>query len=455
MDQALLNRIVSVITVAHSGAASIDERRAEVALFDELRNSTQIQSVIQVAVALTTGSGLAVTTSEYVSSQLTLMGYGVLQHVVGNRWEELSAQDRDSMVGLCFSLLEGLCSPGGAGGAVGTEQSQPQQQLQLQLQNSALKFALRSKCAVLFAVVIKRHGAAYASESVKRLIADEAKYASVLHAKSTYQAIVSLVFRYLVDEVYQFAGDMGGAHARDMLVCMATWFPEILRFTVNALEANYKVYSSGEGHDAQDRKNAMFAVKTALESGALYGEVAPAGAMYASDFIKAAGYFLSLPAAGDPNNNGIASSSQQDIADLKSSSCEILKNVGSRRKTSDENDDDFCGPVLPPGYEDINAGTGTDDQPTTATFSSEHRVPVRVAGRHDERGLASCSLPPYAHSPNTHPPTHSPTYFFFFFPVVFLGSCAGTARQGGHRPGYRSAGRSSADGVDRLQGQAV
>lgn len=71
-----------------------------------------------------------------------------------------------------------------------------------------------------------------------------------------------------------------------------------------------------------------------------------------------------------------------------------------------ENDDDFCGPVLPPGYEDINAGTGTDDQPTTATFSSEHRVPVRVAGRHDERGLASCSLPPYAHSPNTHPPTH-------------------------------------------------
>ena len=95
------------------------------------------------------------------------------------------------------------------------------------------------------------------------------------------------------------------------------------------------------------------------------------------------------------------------------------------------------------------------DQPTTATFSSEHRVPVRVAGRHDERGLASCSLPPYAHSPNTHPPTHSPTYFFFFFPVVFLGSCAGTARQGGHRPGYRSAGRSSADGVDRLQGQAV
>ena len=342
MDQALLNRIVSVITVAHSGAASIDERRAEVALFDELRNSTQIQSVIQVAVALTTGSGLAVTTSEYVSSQLTLMGYGVLQHVAGNRWEELSAQDRDSMVGLCFSLLEGLCSPGGAaGGAVGTEQSQPQQQLQLQLQNSALKFALRSKCAVLFAVVIKRHGAAYASESVKRLIADEAKYASVLHAKSTYQAIVSLVFRYLVDEVYQFAGDMGGAHARDMLVCMATWFPEILRFTVNALEANYKVYSSGEGHDAQDRKNAMFAVKTALESGALYGEVAPAGAMYASDFIKAAGYFLSLPAAGDPNNNGIASSSQQDIADLKSSSCEILKNVGSRRKTSDENDDDF------------------------------------------------------------------------------------------------------------------
>jgi hypothetical protein len=322
MDAALLNRIVQVITVAHSGKASIDERRAEVALFDELRNSGQIQVAIQVAVALTTGAhgyeGAGSSSNEYVSSQLTLMGYGVLQHVAGNRWDELSAGERDSMVGLCFSLLEGLCG----GGA-----QQQQQQSQ-----SALMFALRSKCAVLFAIVIKRHGAAYASESIKRLIADETKYANVPHAKSSYQAIVSLVFKYLVDEVYQFAGDMGGTHARDMLVCMATWFPEILRFTVNALENNFKVY--GEEQDAYGKKNAMFAVKTALESGALYGEVAPAGAMYASGFVKAAGYFLSMP-------DTTSVQYPQDMADIKSSSCDILKYVGSRRKTSDENQEDF------------------------------------------------------------------------------------------------------------------
>ena len=327
MDAALLNRIVQVISVAHSGTASIEERRAEVALFDELRNLSQIQVAIQVAVALTTGThGYDVAGSggnEYVSSQLTLMGYGVLQHVAGNRWDELSAGERDSMVGLCFSLLEGLCG-GGAGGS-----AQPLHQQQSQ---SALMFALRSKCAVLFAIVIKRHGAAYASESVKRLIADEVAYASMPHAKSTYQATVSLIFRYLVDEVYQFAGDMAGTHARDMLVCMATWFPEILRFTVNALENNFKAY--GEEQDAFVKKNAMFAVKTALESGALFGEVAPAGAMYASGFVKAAGYFLSL-------SDGSGVQNSQDLADIKSSSCEILKNVGSRRKTSDENQDDF------------------------------------------------------------------------------------------------------------------
>ena len=321
MDAALLNRIVQVITVAHSGKASIDERRAEVALFDELRNSSQIQVAVQVGVALTTGShghdAAGSSGNEYVASQLTLMGYGVLQHVAGNRWDELGAVERDSMVGLCFSLLEGLCGAG----------SQEQQQSQ-----SALMFALRSKCAVLFAIVIKRHGATYASESIKRLIADEGKYANVSHAKSTYQAIVSLVFKYLVDEVYQFAGDMGGSHARDMLVCMATWFPEILRFTVNALENNFKVY--GEDQDAYNKKNAMFAVKTALESGALYGEVAPAGAMYVSGFVKAAGFFLSRQNTSSVQN-------PQDVADIKSSSCEILKNVGSRRKTSDENHEDF------------------------------------------------------------------------------------------------------------------
>ena len=326
MDAALLDRIVQVITAAHSGNASIDERRAEVGLFDELRNSSQIQVAIQVAVALTTGThGHEVAGSggnEYVSSQLTLLGYGVLQHVAGNRWDELSAGERDAMVGLCFSLLEGLCGGG----------AQQQQQQQQQQARSALMFALRSKCAVLFAIVIKRHGAAYASESIKRLVADEAKYVNVPHAKSAYQAIVSLVFKYLVDEVYQFAGDMGGVHARDMLVCMATWFPEILRFTVNALEDNFKVY--GEAQDAYGKKNAMFAVKTALESGALYGEVAPAGAMYASGFIKAAGYFLSMPDSTSIQN-------PQDLADIKSSSCEILKCVGSRRKTSDENQEDF------------------------------------------------------------------------------------------------------------------
>jgi hypothetical protein len=310
MDANLLNRIVQTLTVAQSGTATVEERRAEVALFEELRNQGNVQVAVQVGVALTT-TNHGGQHSELVSSQLALLGYAVLQYVAGNRWDELSAGDKDAMVGLCFSLLESFC-----GATVA--------------HSDALSFALRSKCAVFFAIVIKRHGASYVSESVRRLISDESKYPENSVSRSTYQALVSMVFKYLVDEVFQFAGDMGGMHARDMIVCVTTWFPDILRFTVSSIETNYKVFME-EKVDAGKKRNAMFAIKTGLESGVLFGEVAPAGAMYACGFVRAAGFFVALS----------VETSNQDMAELRSSSCEILKYVGARRKTSDENDEDF------------------------------------------------------------------------------------------------------------------
>ena len=291
-----LNSVIHTLTVAHSGNATVEERRAEVRLFEELRNHGNIQVAVQLGVELTTKPELLV--------QGHLMGFGVLQHVAGNRWDELGPDDRSGMLSLCFNILDALCteSYGGAG--------------------SNIVYALRSKCAVLFAIVIKRHGAAYVNESLGRLIQGEMKYKETKKGLSTYHSLVCLVFRYLVDEVYQFAGDMQGDHAREMLVCMAGWIPDILKFTVNVIEIDYATYTSTE--DDVEKKNSYFAVKTALESGALYAEVAPASTMFSSGFIKAAGFFAS-----------------QKIEEMRRICCEILKYVGSRRQTSDENIDDF------------------------------------------------------------------------------------------------------------------
>lgn len=295
------NSIIHTLTVAHSGNASVEERRAEVHLFEELRNHVNIQVVVQLGVELTTKRELLV--------QGQLMGFGVLQHVAGNRWDELRPEDREAMLGLCFNMLESFCDENldAAGGSRGT-----------------IVYALRSKCAVLFAIVIKRHGAAYVSESLRRLIQDEAKYKQDTRKKglSSYHSLVCLVFRYLVDEVYQFAGDMQGDHAREMLVCMATWIPEILKFTVNVIEVDYATYTSTD--DEMEKKNSYFAVKTALESGSLYAEVAPASSMYSCGLIKAAGFFIS-----------------QNMEELRHICCDILKHVGSRKQTSDESLEDF------------------------------------------------------------------------------------------------------------------
>lgn len=276
----------------------------------QLRNHGNVQSVLQIGAELTTNASLLV--------QAQLMGYAVLQYVAGNRWNELGAAERESLLALCFRLLEQF-----------TTSSTAAAQQDDTARMGAISYALRSKCSVLFALVIKRHGAAYTNESLRRLIQDAVAMEHqngpgsrqhVEESLSIYQSIVCMIFRYLGDEVYQFAGDMTGDHARDMLASMASWIPEILRFTESVIERNYKIYI----RDNKQNKNAHFAVKSALENSILFAEVAPASSMHASGLIKAAGYFII-----------------QNVEEFKSLGSLVLRNVGLRKQTSDEKTENF------------------------------------------------------------------------------------------------------------------
>eukprot|EP00889_Picochlorum_renovo_P004979 jgi/Picre1/32009/NNA_007357.t1 len=91
-----LNRILQTLTVAQEVGATVEDRRAEVALFDELRNHGNVQSVLQIGAELTTNASLLV--------QAQLMGYAVLQYVAGNRWNELGAA-KGSLCWLCFQVV--------------------------------------------------------------------------------------------------------------------------------------------------------------------------------------------------------------------------------------------------------------------------------------------------------------------------------------------------------------
>lgn len=276
----------------------------------QLRNHGNVQLVLQIGAELTTNASLLV--------QAQLMGYAVLQYVAGNRWNELSAGERESLLTLCFRLLEQFIT----GSTAAAQQDDPARM-------GAISYALRSKCSVLFALVIKRHGATYANESLRRLIQDAVNMEHqngsgssqpVEESLSIYQSIVCMIFRYLADEVYQFAGDMTGDHARDMLASMASWIPEILRFTESVIERNYKIYI----RDNKQNKNAHFAVKSALENSVLFAEVAPASSMHTSGLIKAAGFFII-----------------HNVEEFKSLGSLVLRNVGLRKQTSDEKTENF------------------------------------------------------------------------------------------------------------------
>lgn len=232
-----------------------------------------------------------------------ILGYSLLQYVVGNRWDDMDEGSRDYVTRMVEGLLE--------------ENSRV----------SHVGFGVRSKCAVLMAVLMKRKGPLYVDETLKRILRGAVCGGGTAGGTTTgggglcspvYQSLVCMVLKYLGDEVYLFTSDLSAEQVRDMLACVGSWLSEILCHVEKIVEGNYGVLLAGGGVGGE-----LEAIRSGLETAAMYGEFAPASVMYTSGLIQAAGFLLSVN------------------EDVRSVACAVLKEVGSRRQVSDENLENF------------------------------------------------------------------------------------------------------------------
>ena len=215
-----------------------------------------------------------------------IMGVALLQHIVGNRWDELQEEERTHASGVAFTLVRQNVGMG-------------------------VPYAVKSTSAVLLAVVLKRQGPNFMNESLSGLLTEGAQ------GTPGHQGLVCLVLKYLGDEVYQFTQDMSAEQVRDMLACLTAWVPKILTFLEKTIENNLTTVqqSSGQGGEAE-------AIRVALETSSVFAEFAPASDVYKSGLTRAAGFLLGSQ-------------------DYRSASCDILEHVGARKRTNDENLEEF------------------------------------------------------------------------------------------------------------------
>jgi exportin-5 len=220
------------------------------------------------------------------------LGYAVLQHLVGNRWEDFPPADRAQLAAAAYSLLR-QAAGGGA------------------------SWVVRSKASLLLALVMKRSGPEFLEASVAQLVALVGEGAAVHEA-------VCLVLRYAADEVMLLPEDgLQGDSLRALMASLTKALPQALGFIERALEANFAAVQAGGGAGGGGAREAAAAVQAALGAAASYAEWAPVGKLREAGLVAACGYLLASP-------------------DFRDAACAVLRQVAGRKCCAEEAGEAFA-----------------------------------------------------------------------------------------------------------------
>ena len=211
-------------------------------------------------------------------------GYAVLTHLAGARWDEFGEGDRSALADLAFALV---APPRGA--------APPQ------------PFAVRSKAALLLALVVKRRGGAGWAALAPRLLE-----LGAAPAPAAAEAAAS-VLTAIAEEVVAFPGDdTGAAERRDALAALAGSLPAVLSFLRASLDAHAPAALAGDA-------GAGSACRAALAAALALAEWAPLGALATAGVLSAAGALLTCA-----------------DADLRLCAADVLRGVVGRKQAQED-----------------------------------------------------------------------------------------------------------------------
>ncbi len=145
-------------------------------------------------------------------------GYGVLQHVCAERWDEFAADERQHLAKLAWEKLTELVAgaAGDAGGSAAAPEPEP--------------FVIKSAAATLLATVVRREGAALWAGVVPDLCAMTSS------ADADAAELAALVTRYVAEDVAVYNSDIIGGRMKDLLGGLAATLPQTLPALYRGLE---------------------------------------------------------------------------------------------------------------------------------------------------------------------------------------------------------------------------
>lgn len=221
-----------------------------------------------------------------------ILGYSLLQHLVGHRWEDFPPEASSQLTSLAFSLLH-------------------------QSAQGGVPWVVRSKAAALLATVIKRSGPEFLDSSLGQILGQAG-------AGPWMQDVVCLLLNYLTQEVVQMAPEGTAGDTRPLVVRLTAALPQVLGFVESTIEANYSALQQlPGGADRDARAPHVAAINAALGAAKAFADWAPVEELHRSRLVVASGVMLGS-------------------ADYRGDGCEVLSLIAARKRTNEESEEGFA-----------------------------------------------------------------------------------------------------------------
>lgn len=266
---------------------------------------------------------------QHQPAELQVLGYTLLQHLVGNRWDEFSAEEHSQVATLAYTLL----------------------------QQGASSWAIRSKASLLLALVIKRTGPQLWEAALPQLLQAAATEGPAM------QEQVCMVMRYVADEITMYSDDIAGDAKRLLLSSLTRSLGEVLPFLERMLESNFTAAGAAVQAGSRDvAQQHVLVIQAALGAANTYAEWVPVGRLKDAGLIAACGYML-------------------NTTEFRDAACDVMRQVAAR-KPGDETPEVFK--AVQEQIADALIGAAA------ALLSPAAQGELGYEGQHDEFGQTLC-----------------------------------------------------------------
>ncbi|GFZ02831.1 ARM repeat superfamily protein [Actinidia rufa] len=282
MDESgIANNVARAIVAALDWRSSPDARKAAVSYLESIKAGD---------IRILASTSFVLVKKDW-SSEIRLHAFKMLQHLVRLRWDELSPTDRKNFATVAVDLMSEIANP-------------------------CEEWALKSQMAALVAEIVRREGVNLWQELLPSL-------ASLSNSGPIQAELVSMMLRWLPEDITVHNEDLEGDRRRLLLRGLAQSLPEILPLLYTLLERHFGAAVSEAGRQQLDIAKQHAATVTAtLNAINAYAEWAPLADLSKYGIIHGCGFLLSSP-------------------DFCLHACEFFKLVSPRKRPADDSASEF------------------------------------------------------------------------------------------------------------------